>query len=331
MLIANAPLTGQVNALADWVEFKVLVAEFNVYRLLDLQRLTDEGQEWDNPDIAEQDALNEEVYESVIEELTKRSKSLTTAYPFILNDSGTELQLDIDAITEGGYVYLYCLFFSHIKREDVLVIDPPHTNEDRDIMQICATYAAAGIVRGNSVSFGFPRPNNTGFLEALKITYKAFGEGIVHDSVPAGAPVKEKDARVDIISWENSLDGAAGKQYLLGQVATGKNWGSKSILGEIDPFHQIWFTQQPASKATASMFIPFCIDNEKGASDKETLRILNVKFGHLYYRYRLPKHAEDGLQLAHNDVEGSFIIERVNEFNKVQEYVDKFLDTLSQH
>ncbi len=331
MSIASAPISGQAHALADWVEFNVLISEFNNYRLCNLIRLSDEEQEEENPNIAEQDALNEGVLETVNEELSFRVDKLDYAYPFSFNDDQSELViLNPNEITKGGYIYLYCLIFSHVSREDVLKVDPPASNSDRDLMQICATYAAAGFVRGNAVSFGFPRPDHTGFLRALKKTYDDFGEGTVVDAMPAGAPEQEKDSSVDVIAWENSLDGAAGCKYLLGQVASGKNWDQKSIKdGSINLFHDTWFTDKPPSTPIPAMFIPFCIELQKEVTLRERLNFLTNKFGTLFYRYRLPKHAADGLLLAQNDVAGDLRIDRTDEFQKVEKYVTDFLDQLA--
>ena len=327
MVLASAPIEGQAHSIADWVEFNAITAEYNVYRLSNLLRLVDEEQEEENTDFTEQDATNEGLLELVTAELQFRIECLSTAYPFHFNDTQTEFVFQTD-LTEGNYIYLYCLFFSHIKQEDVLVVDPPSSHEDRDLMQICSTYAAAGITGDSAVSFGFPRPDHSNFLEGLKSTYQDFGEGEVCPTVPPGAPPNEKDARVDIIAWNKSLDGGPGRTYLLGQVASGQNWSDKSIVGEIDPFHNIWFTQKPASTHIAAMFIPFCLDLHKGATLRDMLQYLTYKFGHLYYRYRLPKYAEIGFDLAKNDTEKLHRIDRYAEYGKIQIYVDKFLATI---
>lgn len=328
MSLASMPIYESDCSLADWIEFKTLIAEYKIYRLSELTRIMDEEQDEENEDLAEQDAINESLSEAVTEEIAFRAKALSTAYPFYFNDDQTELYC-CEKLNVGQYIYLYCLFFSHINREDVLLIDPPAGNADRDIMQICATYAAAGIVRGNAVSFGFPRPDHSDFLDALKNTYAAFGEGEVHENIPAGVPRSEKDARIDVIAWANSLDSAPGRYYLLGQVASGKNWREKSIRGEITPFHDTWFKLPPPSTPTPAMFIPFCIEKEKEATLEQTLAHLTRRYGDLYYRYRLPKHAEDGFSLASNDQKEEYRIDRVDEIDRIKNYVESFLALLN--
>ena len=322
MILAKAPIGDQVWLLADWLEFQVLASEFHAYRVNELMRLSDEDQDSENPDIKEQDAVNEEVLQAALTELQFRVDALGVSYPFHFEADGSELVLN-EPITSGGYVYLYCLFFSHVQREEVIIPNPPHSNADRDLLQICSTLAAAGSLQANAISFGFPRPNHSNFINALKITWNKLGDGEVVDTIPVGAPANEKDARIDIIAWTSTPDNAAGKHYLLGQVATGANWQSKSILGEMKPFHDIWFTRTPASTPTPAMFTPFCLDVTPPATLKDAVYYATLKFGLIYYRYRLPYYAHMGYQLAGNNTKGLFI-ERYDEFHKVVKYVDDF-------
>lgn len=321
-MLAKAPIFDAAWLLADWIEFKVLTSEYDSFLLNELLYIADEEQDEENIDFVEQDAKNEELLETAIAELEQRREFLKHAYPFDFTLEGSELVLKED-IGEGGYVYLYCLFFSHINREDVLIPDPPHSNADREIMQICSTLAAAGKLQGNAVSFGFPRPDHSNFIDALRKVFEKIGEGIVVDTIPDGAPSNEKDARIDIIAWENTPDSGAGRIYLLGQVASGANWNDKSIIGEIEPFHNIWFIRQPASNAIPSMFIPFCLDvDSKFLKDK--LYYETIKFGNLLYRYRLPLYASKGYELAATQQENGLYIERFDDFYKVKEYVNNF-------
>lgn len=324
--LAKAPTAGSTWLLADWIEFQVLCSHYKSYRVNDLVRISDEDQDSENQDIGAQDSLNEQYLEEALLELSLRIDCLGEAYPFSFDASGNHLTLN-DNINPGGYVYLYCLIFSHINRDDVLTATPSHTNDDRDLMQICATLAAAGDISGNAVSFGFPRPDHSNFLDALKNTYHRMGEGSIVDNVPPGAPRNEKDGRVDIVAWGNQPDGGAGRMYVLGQVATGDNWSNKSIRGEIDPFHNIWFSQSPASTPIPSMFIPFCLDVKQDETLNDVIYIKTYIFGTLYYRYRLPLHANIGYNLA-NTGNDDLYIERFNEFNKVTEYVESFCPAL---
>ena len=133
-------------------------------------RLSDEDQDSENPNISDQDTVNEEVLQIALNELQLRIDALGLSYPFHFETDGSELVLN-ESISSGGYVYLYCLFFSHVKREEVIIPNPPHSYPDRDLLQICSTLAAAGSLQANAVSFGFSRPDNSNFINALKNTW----------------------------------------------------------------------------------------------------------------------------------------------------------------
>lgn len=329
MSLAKAPLHDFPWLLADWLEFKVLFSEHSVFRINDLLRISDEDQEEENPDIAEQDSINEQAVDAAIMEIRTRMDSLNSSYPFKLASEDTELILTSPPadFSPGSYIYLFCLFFSHINRDDVIIPDPPDTNADRDIMQICATLAAAGDVNGNAISFGFPRPGNTGFLSALNKTYRSMGEGEIVDAIPNGVSQHTKDAGVDVIAWSNTPDRAPGRTYLLGQVASGKDWETKSISGLIGPFHNTWFTRQPASTPIPAMFIPFCMDVKHTRELSEKIYYQTLIFGKLFYRYRLPHYAAMGYERASQ--EKNSLIERYSEFYKLSIYVDNFLNQMT--
>jgi len=328
MLLAKAPIGDQAWLLADWVEFQVLTSEFHAYRMNELIRLSDEDQDSENPNINEQDAVNEEVLQVALNELQLRINSLGFSYPFHFEDDGSELVLS-EPITSGGYVYLYCLFFSHINRGEVIISNPPHSYTDRDLLQICSTLAAAGSLQGNAVSFGYPRPDKSNFITALKNTWNRFQDGKVVDVIPVGAPSSKKDAGIDVIAWTSTPENAAGKHYLLGQVASGADWRMKPILNEIRAFHNIWFDRIPASPPTHAMFIPFCLDVTPPATIKEVVYYATQEYGLIYYRYRLPYFANIGYELAEinnkkEDTNNKLYIERYDEFHKVVKYVEDF-------
>ena len=326
-ILAKAPVNEQSWLLADWFEFQVLISEFNYTPLNRLPRIVDEDQDFENPDFVAQDTDEEQILESLINELKLRIDCLQDAYPFYLNPQGTELKLK-EEITPGGYSYLYCLFFSHVNRNEVLIIDPPSKNEDRDLMQICSTLAAAANVQGSAVSFGFPRQDRTNFLAALKKTYRLMGEGSVVDKIPPGAPGYEKDGGIDVIAWGVTTDNNAGKNYLLGQVATGANWEDKSVKQYIAPFHDTWFTLKPASTPRPAMYIPFCIDLKLTESLNDILHYKTYIFGEIYYRYRLPLYVDEGYKLATENKDLN--IDRFDDFAKVRDYVKNFCHTISQ-
>ncbi|MCZ6802404.1 MAG: hypothetical protein O7D86_00305 [Proteobacteria bacterium] len=322
MLLAKAPINGSSWMIADWLEFQVLCSEFNLYRLSDILRISDEDQDEENVNVGEQDALNEQCVERAVKEIEARISCLEVAYPFEISSDGKELVIK-EELCDGAHAYIYCLFFSHVNRDDVLIPDPPHANQDRDLLQICSTIAAAGYISGNAVSFGYPRPNRDGFLTALKAAYERMGEGEVLVEIPAGLSDKVKDAGVDVIAWQDTLDGAAGKMYMLGQVASGHNWQDKSVKEDIRLLHENWFTNAPVSTPLPSMFIPFCLDIKTDETLEDVMLYKTREFGHMFYRYRLPLYVQKGMDLIGN-TDYVLHIERIAEFDTVINYVNNF-------
>jgi hypothetical protein len=82
-----------------------------------------------------------------------------------------------------------------------------------------------------------------------------------------------------------------GQPYLIGQVASGRNWQEKSVKQYIDPLNQNWFVRMPRSIPQPAMFIPFCIIPRGVAGVREQLDYYTPLFGNLYYRLVLPHYA----------------------------------------
>lgn len=322
MVLAKAPISESSWMIADWLELQVLCSEYGSCGLNNVLRMSDQDQDTENVNIGEQDALNEQCVEKAVNEIQFRITTLEAAYPFEMTDDGNELVIK-DDLGAGAYAYIYCLFFSHVNRDDVLIPDPPNTNRDRNLLQICSTIAAAGSIDGNAASFGFPRPDGSNFLAALKSVYERMDEGVVREDIPVGLPDKVKDAGIDVIAWRDVPDGGAGRPYMLGQVASGKNWQDKSVIPDMSLFHDYWFTDKPASTPLPSMFIPFCLDIRPNETLKDVLYYKTLEFGEMFYRYRLPLYVEKGLTLNAVTESGPYI-ERIDEFNNVIDYVDSF-------
>ena len=325
MGLAAAPIRGQSWLLADWVELNAISSGFKVFRLSQILRINDISQDSEEITISEQDCQNESFLENVLEEIKCRKDCLGSSYPFEISESQSEFIFEINKKYEiGQFTYLLCLLFSHLNRGDVLTEKIKITNEERDLMQVCATLAAAD-KQQHSVSFGYPRKGGTSFLDALKKTYELIGEGTVKTSPPLGE-ASVKDAGIDVISWSSTADGASGRKYLLGQVATGNNWKEKSVKQEIDLFHEKWFIDKPASTPQPAMFIPHCIEAKNHDERIILLNNLTLQFGEVFYRYRLPLAAQQGYDNANTFSERH--VERIDDFHLVIGCVKRLLDCL---
>ena len=332
MAIKPPPIKAPPPILADWVELRTIADPRNRYRLSQLKRFWDTHRETEDSDpwglrrteddTDQEGAAGEDddaFLASISDELAERADALKGAYPFVLDNEQFRLK---EEISESGYIYLFCLLITHWSEGEILdgSWTPTITPHVRDLFQACSTIAAAGFVSGCSISFGWPRPgNNPPFLQKLTEVYGIFGEGTVVAVRPAGVSPFAKDEEIDVIAWRPSP--TPNTLYLLGQVASGDNWASKSIKGgSIDYFHGAWFNPGPVSEAMASIFIPAFIEEYYDGTRKERLTLLTTKYGKIFDRMSLPAYAEEGLQLA--DIPGQTLtIERRADIPQIADWV----------
>ena len=321
MLLAPLPLDAHPRVIVDWLELSVICSEFNQAQISDLQRIWDTHRNTEDTDFEGNSQDTEDLFrESIDEEIRIRMNALGDAYPFDYSDTGEEFFLK-EQLTEGATAYLYCLFMSHPDKDQVISgeIVPEIDNCVRDLFQICSTIAAAGEVIGSAISFGYPRADHTGFLTKLRETYALFGEGAVREQTLPGVTRSPKDDGVDVIAWSHSNDNASGKYYLLGQVASGRDWPGKSLLGILPKFHENWFEVRPVSTPNPSIFIPFHIPPIADESLEERMRSLTLEFGMVFYRLRIPLLINKGLESASAQ---NRRVERVSDFNKITTWVN---------
>lgn len=329
MVLAPLPLDSETSVIIDWLEFQVLSSEYKTASISALQREWDKRRNTEESDFEESTSTEEDFLLLIQDALRERIKVLRDSYPFRLSSSGESVELS-PTLSEHQYAYLLCLFLSNSKKGLVLSGKylPNLTNRVRDLFQVCATLAAAGIARGPAISFGFPRPDRSKFLTKMKQIYPLFGEGTVVTSVPPGAPPEIKDGGVDVIAWKTRRDGGAGKFYLLGQVASGHDWPGKSIKATLDLFHDTWFTSKPASTPTPAMFVPFCVvPTSAGESMSDRLIYLTREFGNYYYRYLIAPNVKRGLAIA-KAANPRHPVERADDYPKVVRWVQLQLKTL---
>jgi len=336
MPLAQLPLDCDVHVIADWFEFYVLKSEYRTASFHDIQRMWDRRRNTEDttPDGRRDNSAardgDEQFLEMVLSEIRERISCLGASYPFEFNASEEMLQLK-DESQVGHSVYLFCLLLSNAKKAEIFELDIfsyELTNAVRDLFQACSTWAAASVVGGSACSFGFPRPDGSNFLDKLREVYARFGEGKVRDEPLPGVSSSPKDEGIDVIAWSHRPDDAAGRPYILGQVATGGNWPSKSVVEYIRPLHENWFSEIPPSMASAALFIPYCIPLTGDATRKQQIDILTRRYGYVYYRYIIPTLASKGCELAEND--HSLSIERTDEIKNIRSWVDDTLENMRQ-
>lgn len=319
--------------VADWLELKAICSQGSRVSFSTLASATAIGDEEQNPDIAEEDQEEDELILTAQADIERRRANIGNDYPFRIDDNGRVLRF-VTPLSKAGSVYLFCLFLSHAADHTIVPRDlAPHvTNKVRDLFQACATVAAGGYVRGPSMSFGFPRPDGKDFLRALRNVYRLFGDGKPCAKPRKASPKNVKDNGIDIIAWCHSIDNLPATHYLVGQVASGRDWVDKSVKPDREHFHDYWFTCKPGSQTEDAMFIPFELEPEswKGVRDYHDLltdhmQSVAYRYGTLFYRDRVVKHLADGLQLITSEKTN---IQRADEITEVQRWVKKYTERL---
>lgn len=337
MQVSMPNMDGPAVGLADFLELGALTSSTGDFPVENLVAALDQERDEESEDIAESDAMAEDLMQRAADEVLNRKKVLGSNYPFDVTDDGALLRCS-DAFTQGSYVYLFCLWLSQaVEGGHIGGASLPITSRDRDLFQICATLAAAGFVEGHAHSFGWPRADDSGFVQALVKTYRCLGEGRPKPGpeFPAGVSRATKDAGIDVIAWRDVPDGVCGRLYLLGQAASGRNWRDKSVKHLIDGFHDDFFLEAPPSPPIPALFVPFClqewIDSNINSDWKfnenvdSWWRRQTRDFGIIFYRYRMAHYAAKGLELV---AASSVVIERAEEFVKVCERVDGVISYL---
>jgi hypothetical protein len=333
--LISAPSTeDHPTVLADWLELQALASRDQQARILSLSDLKDITQDSEAEDIADFDADVDAIVSRVTSEIQNRIEILGESYPFRINDDGTLLTLE-NTHPVGPAVYIFCLLMSHITHSPLLEDFDLATEAQtgRNIFQICATLSAAGWCDGPAVSFGWPRLDQTGFAAKLEQTYAAFGDGKPRATPLPGAAPHIKDGGIDVIAWRPAVDHLPGTFYLLGQVASGHNWKTKTVLKDIDSFHWAWFEIQPTSQATGAMFVPFCVTDPSDADNSinqdiliSRMQFITKEFGNFIYRYRLPFYAARApivFSQGHS-------VEGLAEFGRVREWNNALRDRLTE-
>jgi hypothetical protein len=326
------PFDAPPQLFADWLELKASIADQKKIWLVDVERAWEATRESENTDFEGQDQEFEEWLRPVLSCIERRARILGNAYPFLLDDEGDRLTYVgvLDQTHVGHTVYLLCLILSSVPESEILERTHekiPHATRDR--FQACAAWAAAAVIGGSAYVFGWPRPDGSDFLTALSNVYQdqmGDRECIVRDAAPPGSSGAEKDGGIDVVAWRPRLDSAAGKVYLLGQVATGKNWPDKSILGDIPWLHDNWFSYKPASTAIPAMFIPYSIVPEGNASVEEQLRMMTPRFGIIIYRDVFARYAQEGFEAG---MANHAQVHRLSDHDAMSKYVERFLKLLA--
>jgi hypothetical protein len=255
--------------------------------------------------------------QAVFEEFSNRQKWSGAGYPFSIEKSAVTFtaQGTVDQLSDHILGYLFGLlttFYRHTyfpqlpkpkRRRDLF----PQHDKLEDLFQVCGTIAAAGVIEGHSISFGFPRTGDVKFYDKLLAVGKELADGKPKTGWEPGSSPNPKDAGVDIIAWRPCPDRLPGQLYMLGQCASGDNWepGKLPIIDHAF-FHEDYWSLEPHSPLITATFIPF--DFRTGIADvfhcpleeawvNERWR-LTRSHGMIIDRFRLAHYFATGLKVG---------------------------------
>ncbi len=324
MLITPQP-SGSKAILADWLEFRAILAGNASFSELPRAWEEEFGDEEDD----NIERLNEETPNIIFEEIKKRIQFLSESYPFTLTDLGIALK---EPLTEEQASYLLCL---HLSIAETQLTDYEITSEERRLFQLISTIASSGYFCANSIWFGFPRPDRSGFFDAIKNAFEdKIREGKVHEFPLIGSNISIKDGEIDIITYKEMNDNLPGKLFFYGQVASGCNYDQKELSKNQIEYIFSLFKIPPSKEYIRGIFIPFCpwhqVEHKNGI---EALKIRiqqeSIRFGLIFSRYRIPFYIYQVLERKRNNIL-SDKIDGLNEISLLTAWANNFIAHVRQ-
>lgn len=268
------PLPSETRSkLADWVEVESLIHARGAGTgdLAGLYRSVQDSEHDMRRDGFTGEYLESEILEEglaqfaeqVLAELEYRIEVLGADYPFVLRGAGTHwrilpaAQRADDQLGAAHCCYVFCLLASALRADCIQGARAGELKRTMErLLQAVAVSAAAAIMHGEVISFGWPRPERSGFRAALARACRQLGLGKPLLHLPGWSSGQEKDAGIDVIAWREFRDRRPGKLVMLGQVASGRDWLSKSVKNDTHRFFA-WFSERPTEHFIPSIFIPF--------------------------------------------------------------------------
>lgn len=285
-----------VDLAADYLELSAFFASDGVVRTSDLANAVGLAATEVHVDLeSEMEGGEEEIVSSAVSRIQTRERVLGSAYPFRLDDQGDVLECTLNQESLGHVAYLLSLVLSNLRSVSPVLNGSglhPNCTEVRKLrryFQYVATAALAAEVQGHAWSFGFPRPDGTGFLSKLQQIWQRLGDGSVGPQ--CGAPQSPKDDRIDVFAARPHPDGLPGFPLAAAQVATGKNFDEKSLRGHLGTFKSRWFRTQPVGDWMTYMIIPFARSNVQFVDDVRSM-------GNVLHRLRVPRRVAEARQLV---------------------------------
>ena len=276
-----------LDLAADYLELKAALSSVGQSYSSDIANALEMAAEGEYKDVHEEIERREAVATGAITRIGLRHRALGKAYPFSADERGSTVSFLAETPDLGQAAYLVSLLLSNLRAITPLLdgseIHPSEVQVKalREYFQYFATAALAAEVGGPAWSFGFPRPDGSGFFGKLSEIWSVLKDGTVHSD--PSSPASPKDDKVDVFAWREQSDGLPGFLLAVAQVATGGDWKEKSIKSHVkDVFQKRWFSPSPVTEMVAYHVVPFARPDEIFRDDVLVL-------GNVLHRIRVPK------------------------------------------
>ena len=187
-----------------------------------------------------------------------------------------------------------------------MTLTPRWAHSVARVRVIALTAALVAEIQGVAWSFDSPRPDGSSFFGKLKEIWSTFDDGVV--SRQPGAPTHPKDDKVDVFAARLHPDRQPGFLFAVAQVATGKDWKEKSLLGHLNAFKRRWFADAPVTRFIPYMIVPFAVADLK-------LRDHVSFLGNMLHRLRVPARVAEARSLVDAGI-------KIEAYDRLQEVVD---------
>ncbi len=280
-----------LDLAADYLELKAAVSPVGQSYSSEIVDALEIAAESEFEDVNEEVETRESVATGAVTRIRLRQRALGSAYPFSTDEFGSIVSFQAETPDLGQAAYLVSLVLSNLRAITPLLDGSElHPSEDqvkalRQYFQYFATAALAAEVGGQAWSFGFPRPDGSGFVGKLSEIWSVLKDGAVKPD--PSAPAAPKDDQIDVFAWREHTDGLPGFLLAAAQVATGSDWKEKSIKNHVKGvFSTRWFSLCPVTEMVAYHVVPFARPDEKFRDDVLVL-------GNVLHRIRVPKRVSE--------------------------------------
>ena len=309
-----------LDLAADYLELTAAVSRDRRSFYADVIDALELAAETEFADVDTEIHSRETVASGAVERIVSRKRALGNAYPFTVDDSGSVIAYVPDRPDLAQTAYLVSLLLSNLRAITPLLDGTNLHPSDQEVgalreyFQYFATAALAAEIGGPAWSFGFPRPDGSGFIAKLRSIWSIIKDGNVNPH--KSAPSFPKYDQVDIFACRERRDGLPGFLLVAAQVATGKDWKGKSIKAHVkSAFPGRWFNPIPATEMVPYHVVPFARPDEQFRDDVLIL-------GNVMHRIRVPHRIAEATELACQGV----AIEAFDRLQGAVEWIQGYLD-----